>query len=145
MEHGIRGAAHRSRAGLPPKRRNLLWLVFCWPPARTLLAQWEKEARSLLGQFRAKAARHPEDARYAEITAALMNDPDAARWYGRQETADFRPAVRRFRHRTAGDLRLRYVKLAAVDQPGHHFLAYLPDDRASGSALRRLTGQTDGT
>jgi hypothetical protein len=34
------------------------------------------------------------------------------------------------------------VKLAAVDEPGHHFLAYLPDDRDSEEALRRL--QTSG-
>ncbi|WP_432145288.1 helix-turn-helix domain-containing protein [Streptomyces sp. bgisy084] len=127
-------------ARLAPKQRNLLWLVFRWPPARALLASWEPEARSLLGQFRAKAARHPEDGRYAEITEELLTDPDAVRWYGRRETSAFHPAVRHFRHPVAGDLRLRYVKLAAVDQPGHHLLAYLPDDRATEEALTALTG-----
>ncbi|GAA4084559.1 MULTISPECIES: helix-turn-helix transcriptional regulator [Streptomyces] len=127
-------------ARLAPKQRNLLWLVFRWPPARTLLASWEHEARSLLGQFRAKAARHPQDGRYAEITAELLADPDAARWYGDRETSAFHPAVRHFRHPVAGDLRLRYVKLAAVDEPGHHLLAYLPDDPATESALGLLVG-----
>ncbi|MFE1174135.1 helix-turn-helix domain-containing protein [Streptomyces sp. NPDC058773] len=127
-------------ARLAPKQRNLLWLVFRWPPARELLASWEPEARSLLGQFRAKAARHPEDGRYAEITEELLADPDAVRWYGRRETSAFHPAVRHFRHPVAGDLRLRYVKLAAVDQPGHHLLAYLPDDPATEEALTALTG-----
>ncbi|MER5557117.1 helix-turn-helix domain-containing protein [Streptomyces sp. NPDC058961] len=127
-------------ARLAPKQRNLLWLVFRWPPARTLLASWEHEARSLLGQFRAKAARHPQDGRYAEITAELLTDPDAARWYGDRETSAFHPAVRHFRHPVAGDLRLRYVKLAAVDEPGHHLLAYLPDDPATESALGLLVG-----
>ncbi|WP_186778760.1 helix-turn-helix domain-containing protein [Streptomyces salinarius] len=127
-------------ARLAPKQRNLLWLVFRWPPARTLLASWESEARSLLGQFRAKAARHPQDGRYAEITGELLHDPDAARWYGRRETAAFHPAVRHFRHPVAGDLRLRYVKLAAVDEPGHHLLAYLPDDRATAQGLELLAG-----
>ncbi|WP_328316287.1 helix-turn-helix domain-containing protein [Streptomyces sp. NBC_00388] len=125
-------------ARLAPKQRNLLWLVFRWAPARTLLASWEPEARSLLGQFRAKAARHPEGGRYAEITAELLADPDAARWYGRRETSAFHPAVRHFRHPAAGDLRLRYVKLAAVDEPGHHLLAYLPDDPATQQALGTL-------
>ncbi|MCT9087458.1 helix-turn-helix domain-containing protein [Streptomyces sp. ASQP_92] len=125
-------------ARLAPKQRNLLWLVFRWPPARTLLASWEQEARSLLGQFRAKAARHPEDGRYAEIIAELLADPDAARWYDRRETSAFHPAVRHFRHPVAGDVRLRYVKLAAVDEPGHHLLAYLPDDRATEEALGLL-------
>ncbi|MFD7233948.1 helix-turn-helix transcriptional regulator [Streptomyces syringium] len=128
-------------ARLAPKQRNLLWLVFRWPPSRRLLAQWEPEARSLLGQFRAHAARHPDDRRYAEIAGELMADPDAARWYEERAIADFQPAVRHFRHPTAGELRLRYVKLAAVEEPGHHFLAYLPDDAATGAGLRTLTGQ----
>ncbi|MEV5598036.1 helix-turn-helix transcriptional regulator [Streptomyces sp. NPDC052496] len=127
-------------ARLTPKQRNLLWLVFRWPPARTLLASWEPEARSLLGQFRAKAARHPEDPRYAEITEELLADPDAARWYDRRETSAFHPAVRHFRHPVAGDLQLRYVKLAAVDEPGHHLLAYLPDNDATKEALGTLVG-----
>ncbi|MEV6791616.1 helix-turn-helix transcriptional regulator [Streptomyces sp. NPDC051320] len=131
-------------ARLTPKQRNLLWLVFRWPPARTLLAEWEPEARSLLGQFRAKAARHPDDVRYAEITDELLTDPDAARWYGARETAAFHPAVRHFRHPAAGDLRLRYVKLAAVDEPGHHFLAYLPDDAQTETALAGLAGPYGG-
>ncbi|MEU6173300.1 helix-turn-helix transcriptional regulator [Streptantibioticus parmotrematis] len=126
-------------ARLPAKRRNLLWLVFRWTPARSLLADWEGEARALLGQFRAQAARHPDDGRYAEIVAELLADPDAARWYDRRETTGFQPAVRHFRHQEAGDLRLRYVKLAAVDEPAHHLLAYLPDDRASENALRDLS------
>ncbi|WP_328538574.1 helix-turn-helix domain-containing protein [Streptomyces sp. NBC_00344] len=125
-------------ARLAPKQRNLLWLVFRWPPSRTLLASWEPEARSLLGQFRAKAARNPEDDRYAEITAELLADPDAARWYGQRETAAFHPSVRRFTHPVAGDLRLRYTKLAAVDVPGHHLLAYVPDDRGTEEALGKL-------
>ncbi|MFF3362188.1 helix-turn-helix transcriptional regulator [Streptomyces misionensis] len=125
-------------ARLHPKQRNLLWLVFRWPPARTLLADWEQDARALLGQFRSRAARRPRDARFAELVEELRYDADAARWYDHRETAAFHPSVRRFRHPTAGELRLRYVKLAAVDEPGHHFLAYLPDDRATDEALRRL-------
>ena len=127
-------------ARLRPKQRNLLWLVFRWPPARTLLADWEDEARALLGQFRTRAARRPLDPRFAELVDELLSDADAARWYERRETAGFQPSVRRFRHPDVGELRLRYVKLAAVDEPGHHFLAYLPDDRDSEDALRRLQG-----
>lgn len=127
-------------ARLHPKQRNLLWLVFRWPPARTLLGDWEREARALLGQFRSRAARRPHDPRCAELLAELLSDPDAARWYRRRETAVFQPSVRHFRHPDVGELRLRYVKLAAVDEPGHHFLAYLPDDQASEDALHRLQG-----
>lgn len=126
-------------ARLPAGQRNLLWLVFCWPPARTLLARWEEEAKSLLGQFRAKAARHPTDRRYAQLTDDLLADPDAARWLRHRETIGFHPAVRHFRHPTAGDLRLRYAKLAAVDEPSHHLLVYTPDGPATRDALAALT------
>jgi len=127
-------------ARLAPKQRNLLWLVFRWPPARTLLSSWEPEARSLLGQFHAKAARHPDDGRYSELAEELLADPDAARWWDRRETSAFHPSVRHFRHPVAGDLWLRYVKLAAVDEPGHHLLAYLPDGQETEKALRALVG-----
>ncbi|UQA97602.1 MmyB family transcriptional regulator [Streptomyces halobius] len=94
----------------------------------------------MLGQFRANAARHPGDPRYAEIIGQIVGDPDAARWYERRETAAYRPAVRHFRHPAAGELRLRYVKLAAVEEPGHHFLAYVPDGRGGAeAAVHRLT------
>ncbi|MFF3766297.1 helix-turn-helix domain-containing protein [Streptomyces sp. NPDC001922] len=131
-------------ARLRPGERNLLWLVFHWPGARTRLADWEREARALLGQFRARAARSPRDPRFAELIGTLLADPDAACWYRRRETAEFQPAVRHFRHPTAGDLRLRYVKLAAVDEPGHHFLTYLPDDAATEDALRTLSAPPGG-
>ncbi|MFF7401751.1 helix-turn-helix transcriptional regulator [Streptomyces murinus] len=125
-------------ARLHPKERNLLWLVFRWPPARTLLADWPREARALLGQFRSRAARRPDDPRFTELLGRLLTDPDAARWYADRETTAFQPSVRRFHHPAAGELRLRYVKLAAVDEPGHHLLTYLPDDPASHDALRHL-------
>ncbi|MEV8528975.1 MULTISPECIES: helix-turn-helix transcriptional regulator [unclassified Streptomyces] len=126
-------------ARLPAKRRNMLWLVFRWPPCRALLADWEAEARCLLGQFRARAAHYPDDPRYAEIIEEIGADPCAARWLDQRETAAFRPAVKHFRHPVVGDLRLRSVKLAAVEEPGHHFLAYLPDDPAAHEGLRALT------
>ncbi|MET9498828.1 helix-turn-helix transcriptional regulator [Streptomyces sp. NPDC006552] len=125
-------------ARLHPKQRNLLWLVFRWPQARTLLADWEYDARALLGQFRSRAARRPDDPRFAELIGELLADNDAARWYARRETAGFQPSVRRFRHPVVGELRLRYTKLAAVDEPGHHLLTYLPDDPDSEDAVRRL-------
>ncbi|MFD7018325.1 hypothetical protein [Streptomyces sp. NPDC059928] len=117
----------------------MLWLVFRRPPCRALLADWEAEARCLLGQFRARAAHYPDDPRYAEIIEEIGADPCAARWLDQRETAAFRPAVKHFRHPVVGDLRLRSVKLAAVEEPGHHFLAYLPDDPAAHEGLRALT------
>ncbi|MGW7820852.1 MmyB family transcriptional regulator [Streptomyces puniciscabiei] len=90
------------------------------------------------GELRAPPGPGPNDLRFAELIGELLSDGDAARWYERRETAGFQPSVRRFRHPAVGELRLRYVKPAAVDEPGHHFLAYLPDGRDSEDALRRL-------
>lgn len=103
--------------------------MFRRPPARALLTDGEEEARTLPGQFRARAARRPNDPRLAEVIGEPLPDDDAARWYQRRETTGFQRSVRRFRHPAADELRLRYVKLATVDEPGHHFLTYLPDDR----------------
>ncbi|MEW2251596.1 hypothetical protein AB0907_30240 [Streptomyces sp. NPDC006975] len=122
------------REGRPPAdaptwvSRNLLTLV---------QATGNRRPAPLLGQFRSGAARRPTGPRFAELVGELLSDSDGARWYERRETAGFEPSVRRFRHPTVGELRLRYVELAAVDEPCHHLLAYLPDDRGSEDALRR--------
>ncbi|MEW2622969.1 hypothetical protein [Streptomyces sp. NPDC048106] len=80
--------------------------MFRWPPARALLADWEYDARALLGQFRSRAARRPHDSRFAELAGEPLTDRDAARWYAHRETAAFQPSVRRFHHPTAGELHL---------------------------------------
>ncbi|MGW0134278.1 MmyB family transcriptional regulator [Streptomyces sp. NPDC003299] len=121
--------------GQAARRRSHLGVT---QPAHSGAGHWEQEARALLGQFRSRAARRPTGPLFAELVGELLSDSDAARWYERRETAGFEPSVRRFRHPTVGELRLRYVELAAVDEPGHHLLAYLPDDQDSEGALRRL-------
>jgi len=46
---------------LPPDRRNILWWTLVDPSARTVLVEWEQEARAQLARFRAAAARRPDD------------------------------------------------------------------------------------
>ncbi|QKV96489.1 hypothetical protein HUT19_36245 [Streptomyces sp. NA02950] len=138
-------------AWLLPEQRNLLWLLFRWPPSRLLLADWEREARALLAAFHDRAARRPGDRRIGALVAELMADPVAAEWYRRPEPVGAPPPVCCFHHPVAGELRLRPVTLTAVGEPGHHVLAQVPDDRVSREALRalgspgvRLTGRPDG-
>ncbi|MEU8828166.1 hypothetical protein [Streptomyces sp. NPDC048636] len=131
-------------AWLLPEQRNLLWLLFRWPPSRVLMADWEGEARALLAQFQDRAAGSPGDPRIVALVGELMADPHAARWYGRPVVTAPPPPLRRFHHPVAGELRLRPVTLAVVDEPGHRLLAHVPDDPVSQEALRQLCPTAQG-
>ncbi|WP_406142333.1 helix-turn-helix transcriptional regulator [Streptomyces sp. NBC_01089] len=58
-------------AQLPDARRNTLWILFGWAPARTLMPDWEQQATRVPAQFRMAADEHPADPRFGEITAEL--------------------------------------------------------------------------
>ncbi|WP_280696072.1 helix-turn-helix transcriptional regulator [Kitasatospora sp. GP82] len=124
---------------IPEHRRNMLWMMFCWPRMREMLGEWKREARMLLGQFRARSAEYADDPRFSEIAEeVLASSEDARAWWESYEIQAFRPAVKNFQHPVAGHLRMRYVKLATVDLSNHFLVAYVPADQTSEARLRRL-------
>ncbi|MCP9210833.1 hypothetical protein [Streptomyces cucumeris] len=125
-------------AWLLPEQRNLLWLLFRWPPSRLLMADWEREARTLLAAFQERAAAGPGDPRIVSLLRELMADPHAAHWYGRLEAVAPPPPLRHFHHPVVGDLRLRPVTLAVVGAVDHQVMAHVPDDPVTQEALRQL-------
>ncbi|GAA1967906.1 helix-turn-helix transcriptional regulator [Kitasatospora viridis] len=124
---------------LPPKRRNMIWLYFGWPPMRTVVKDWETESWAVLAQFRASADRHPGDPRFAEIVADVSSaDPGfPARWE-RHDVAGFTPALKRFDHPELGPLTFRQAKLIAAEDPDLHLVARYPADPSTGRALRQV-------
>ncbi len=56
---------------LPVDRCNLMWLYFAKGTAASMGVGWEERGRHLLNQFRAAAAEHPVDPRFAEFVEAL--------------------------------------------------------------------------
>ena len=75
---------------LPPADRNLLWVVFATPEARTLIVDWAGEARRMLTQFRADTDRLHEDVALQDLTTRLIRaSPEFAEGWARHDVAPF--------------------------------------------------------
>ena len=126
-------------AALPVERRNMLWVIFGWPPARFLMTDWEAQASQVLAQFRVRADEEPGDPRFAAVVADLLAVvPDFARFWQRHEVADYQTVDKHFTHPRAGRLVLRQSKLIAADDPRVHLLARFPADESTKGALALL-------
>lgn len=95
--------------------RNLFRWVMTAPAAKQWLVDWAEEARSLLGQFRAMAARHPGDARFKVLLAEVIDaDPAIGTWWSRHEVRSGAPAEKRIAHPTMGIRTVRHMVLQVV-------------------------------
>jgi hypothetical protein len=90
---------------LPERRRNTMWLYFAKGTTARRTVGWQERARHLLGQFRAAAAEHSGDERFAELVTALQEESErfCEWWEPLQRRAgphrkDHCPPPRRRRH-----------------------------------------------
>jgi transcriptional regulator with XRE-family HTH domain len=73
-------------SGLPPEKRNVIWMMFSIPPMREFIDDWEGHAQRLLAQFRFDSGRHRGDARFAEVVAELSaTSPEFRDWWPRRD------------------------------------------------------------
>lgn len=126
-------------AALESGQRNLLWIMFCWPPSREWLVEWEREAGKLLGQYRASPPLKQHSRRLDEIAEMLVGDADAQRWWNEHLIAGYSSAVLTFRHRQVGTLPLKYVKLDVVDDRNLHVVVFMSDSPPDRQRLESLT------
>ncbi|MFI9720172.1 helix-turn-helix transcriptional regulator [Streptomyces sp. NPDC052396] len=126
---------------LPPARRNTLWMIFGWGPARELMTDWEQQATLVVAQFRMAADQRPADGRFQEIVTGLREEsPDFRRYWDRHEVASYQTVLKHFRHPSVGQLALRQTKLAAADDPRIQLVIRLPEDAGSAARLPLLLG-----
>jgi len=95
-----------------------MWMMFTDAANRARMIHWEPAARAVLSQFRAAAAQHPADPRFATITAALTEaGPEFREWWAEYPVRHFRPAVIQLNHPEAGRLDLEMFQLRPVEYP----------------------------
>jgi transcriptional regulator with XRE-family HTH domain len=120
---------------LAPADRNMLLWTFTCSRAREVFVEWESEARTLLGRFRAAAARHPGDPEFERLIERLHDDsPEARNWWAAHDVAPLSSGVKRLRHAELGELRLRHVVLLVADDPEQKLVTF----SASGDDRRRI-------
>jgi transcriptional regulator with XRE-family HTH domain len=126
-------------ASLPPRRRNMLWMMFTDPANRARMVRWESAARAVLSQFRAAAGRRPGDPRFAELVTALTEaSPQFRDWWAEYPVRSFRPATIGIKHPRAGLITLQMFQLRLVDQPDLIAVIQVPDSETSLSRVRSL-------
>jgi transcriptional regulator with XRE-family HTH domain len=125
----------------PEAERNSLWMLFTDDRVRAMFADWQAEARPLLGQLRAHLGQYPRDPRGPELVEALTRVSRAFRdlWQP-PDVRNFEIARKRLMHSVAGRLDLDYVKLAVAGDDQQQLLIFLPADDATAAALGQLAG-----
>jgi len=125
---------------LPPDRRNILWWTLVDPSARTVLVEWEQEARAQLARFRAAAAHRPDDPRVTSLVDRILAaSPEARTWWPRHDIAPLSSGAKRLRHPELGEIVLQNVVLQWADDPALKIVTFVPgrSDRDRIAALLR--------
>ncbi|MFI9271085.1 helix-turn-helix transcriptional regulator [Kitasatospora sp. NPDC052896] len=129
---------------LPEEERNSIWLLFTRPSLRTVLIDWQREAREILGQFRASVGRRPDDPRAgALITALTAASPAFVAMWSEHPVQAFTPAQKQFHHPLAGRVSLNYAKLSVADDLNQHLVVFLPATPEDAVGLERLLRARD--
>lgn len=126
---------------LPEADRNLLWVMFAEPTARSLITDWDDQARRILAEFRAGTAGIRSTPEVVELVRRLRNaSPEFDSWWPQLDVAQFQTRVRHYRHPRAGNLVFEYQQLTPSEWPGLKVVCQLPvpgDDSAQRLAAWR--------
>jgi transcriptional regulator with XRE-family HTH domain len=119
---------------LPEHERNLLWVMFCEPTAKALIADWHDRARSTLAEFRASTTRLMDDPVVIDLVERLLaRSPEFAVWWPEHDVAGFHTRLRRYHHPRAGELTFEYQQMIPAEWPYLRVICQLPlpgDDSA---------------
>ncbi len=118
------------------RERNMLWRLFMMPSSRSLFAEWDLVAGSLLGHFRAMYTMHIEDVCYRSFIDELKEgSPEFAVWWDNYEVACISQNRREIAHPRVGKLSLETKLLRIEDSRDRYLNVFIPDPN-DGSALR---------
>jgi hypothetical protein len=121
------------------EERNSIWLLFTRPQMQSLLVDWQREVRDILGQFRIAVGQYPDEPRIITLIDTLTRSSSQFRaLWSEHPVQAFRPAMKRFSPPTAGRLDLNYTKLEVAEAPGQHLVVFMPATEADERALARL-------
>lgn len=125
---------------LPADERNLVWVVFVNEAARSLIVDWDNEARRVLSQFRAETTPFRHDDAVVSLVRRLSEaSPEFAAWWPRHELAGAEGRRRRFDHPAVGRLEFDHQQLVPAGEPDLRVVVHLPV--AGDDSAERLRSQ----
>ncbi|MGH3391139.1 MAG: helix-turn-helix transcriptional regulator [Actinomadura sp.] len=106
---------------------NCLVSFFTNAHYRGALESWEEKARTIVGQFRADAARFPDDPQFERLAQDLCAvSPEFAELWGSYEVSDDIAGYKTINHPDVADLAFEYTALPLPNQPGYRVVLFNP-------------------
>ncbi|HEY1320825.1 MAG TPA: helix-turn-helix transcriptional regulator [Streptosporangiaceae bacterium] len=116
---------------LPPGQRNLVRWMFTSDRAREVYAEWESEARAMLGRFRLAAAHHRGDPGFEALITALQSESELVKqWWPRHDVTPIGSGSKKLRHPRLGLVDYSHVVLQVADSPDQTLVTYSPAGEA---------------
>lgn len=129
---------------LPPRERNMAWLMFRDEAARDFYVDWAASARGIVASLHVYAGSHPHDPRLAELVGELsVHDADFRRWWADHDVFVREHGTKRYHHPLVGELMLGYEAFTPVGDPEQTFGMHIVEPGSpSENALRMLGSWT---
>lgn len=106
------------------------------------VCQWLDASRSIVGQFRADAARYPDDPEFGRIASELCSvSPAFAELWDEHPIGSAAEGTKAVSHPEVGELVFSYTTLPLSDLPGYRLMLYTPStEHDTGARLAALLG-----
>ncbi len=124
---------------LPERRRNLMWLYFAKGTTARQTVGWQERACHLLGQFRAAAAEHPGDERFAELIQALHEESERfCEWWHRYNVEQALTGKITVRHPDVGTIHIDVIELKIAAHPSLTLAVHVPARASDRDKIARI-------
>lgn len=122
---------------------NIARMVFLDPAAKEFYADWEKVARSAVGNLRAASTTYPSEERIGRVVGDLsIASTTFAKLWAEHLVRPRVEETKVFRHPVVGELRLHFEALWVSAAPGQRVYVYSADPRSSSADALALLGRS---
>jgi transcriptional regulator with XRE-family HTH domain len=112
---------------MEPHERNSVRLVFTHPAWRTLMVDWESDARRALATFRTDFGRAGNDPRFLELVEELNRlSPEFHQWWPRHDVRSHGEGIKSIQHPAVGRMMLEYTAFVVESEPDLSMIVYTP-------------------
>jgi transcriptional regulator with XRE-family HTH domain len=124
----------------PTGERNIIWHHFTNPLFRRLMVNWEREARSVLSEFRMETGAHIEDAWFTSLIRELQQtSAEFRQWWPLHEVRRERELPIQFNHPDAGRLVFRAITVRFTTEQDLRMRVLVPSSETDTAIkLRRF-------
>ena len=122
------------------RRRNVVWAMFTDEYFKRLYADWEKNAKSLLGRFRSTCGKYIEDPWLNQFVEELKKQsPEFTLWWPLHEIQDNSSVYKEMNHPVAGKLNFESSSFDIPDYSGLKLFVHVPSpDTDTAAKMRTL-------